>query len=248
MPLLDKNDFRPDLEQFRQSITPRTKLVLINSPSNPTGGVFEREDIQAIADILRDRPDIFILSDEIYDRLAFDGETCSIASIPGFKDRTIILDGFSKSYAMTGWRIGYGIMHRELAKKMELLMVNSNSCTASFTQMAAMAALQGPQDAVEEMRAVFRERRDWLTAALEQVPGITCRKPRGAFYAFPDISSFGLSSREFCRRLLEEGGVAAAWGTSFGRYGEGHFRLSFATSLEDLKIAVDRIAAFTKTL
>ena len=248
MPLLDKNDFRPDLEQFRQSITSRTKLVLINSPSNPTGGVFEREDIQAIADILRDRPDIFILSDEIYDRLAFDGETCSIASIPGFKDRTIILDGFSKSYAMTGWRIGYGIMHRELAKKMELLMVNSNSCTASFTQMAAMAALQGPQDAVEEMRAVFRERRDWLTAALEQVPGITCRKPRGAFYAFPDISSFGLSSREFCRRLLEEGGVAAAWGTSFGRYGEGHFRLSFATSLEDLKIAVDRIAAFTKTL
>ena len=248
MPLLDKNDFRPDLEQFRQSITPRTKLVLINSPSNPTGGVFEREDIQAIADILRDRPDIFILSDEIYDRLAFDGETCSIASIPGFKDRTIILDGFSKSYAMTGWRIGYGIMHRELAKKMELLMVNSNSCTASFTQMAAMAALQGPQDAVEEMRAVFRERRDWLTAALEQVPGITCRKPRGAFYAFPDISSFGLSSREFCRRLLEEGGVAAAWGPSFGRYGEGHFRLSFATSLEDLKIAVDRIAAFTKTL
>ena len=248
MPLLDKNDFRPDLEQFRQSITSRTKLVLINSPSNPTGGVFEREDIQAIADILRDRPDIFILSDEIYDRLAFDGETCSIASIPGFKDRTIILDGFSKSYAMTGWRIGYGIMNRELAKKMELLMVNSNSCTASFTQMAAMAALQGPQDAVEEMRAVFRERRDWLTAALEQVPGITCRKPRGAFYAFPDISSFGLSSREFCRRLLEEGGVAAAWGTSFGRYGEGHFRLSFATSLEDLKIAVDRIAAFTKTL
>ena len=248
MPLLDGNDFRPDLEHLKQSITPKTKLIVINSPSNPTGGVFEREDILAIADILRDRPDIFILSDEIYDRLAFDGETCSIASIPGFKDRTIILDGFSKSYAMTGWRIGYGIMHRELAKQMELLMVNSNSCTASFTQMAAMAALKGPQDSVEEMRAAFRERRDWLIAALNQVPGITCRTPRGAFYAFPDISSFGLSSREFCHRLLDEGGVAAAWGTSFGSFGEGHFRLSYATSLENLKIAVDRIAAFTQTL
>ena len=248
MPLLDQNDFRPDLEQFKNAITPRTKLVLINSPSNPTGGVFEREDIQAIAEILRDRPDIFILSDEIYDRLAFDGETCSIASIPGFKDRTIILDGFSKSYAMTGWRIGYGIMHRELAKQMELLMVNSNSCTASFTQMAAMAALQGPQDAVEEMRESFRTRRDWLVKALNDIPGITCRTPRGAFYAFPDISSFGLESSEFCHRLLQEGGVAAAWGTSFGIYGEGHFRLSYATSLENLKIAVERIEAFTKSL
>lgn len=248
MPLLDENNFRPDLERFRSSITPRTKLVLINSPSNPTGGVFEEADIRAIADILRDRPDIFILSDEIYDRLAFDGEVCSIASVPGFKDRTIILDGFSKAYAMTGWRIGYGIMHRELAKQMELLMVNSNSCTASFTQMAAMAALQGPQDAVEEMRASFRERRDWLVTALNQIPGVTCRTPRGAFYAFPDISSFGLSSKEFCHRLLQEGGVAAAWGTSFGSYGEGHFRLSYATSLENLKIAVDRIGAFTGKL
>ncbi len=248
MPLLAKNDFRLDLEQFRASITAKTKLVLINSPSNPTGGVFTQADIQAIADILRDRPDIFILSDEIYDRLVFDGEVRSIASIPGFKDRTIILDSFSKSYAMTGWRIGYGIMHPELAKQMELLMVNSNSCTASFTQMAAMAALQGPQDAVEEMKAAFKERRDWLVQALNDIPGVSCRLPGGAFYAFPDISSFGLKSSEFCRRLLQEAGVAAAWGTSFGVFGEGHFRLSYANSLENLKIAVDRIAAFTKTL
>jgi len=248
MPLLGKNNFRLDLEEFKNSITERTKIVLINSPSNPTGGVFEKEDILAIADILQDRPDIFILSDEIYDRLVFDGAVCSIASIPGFKDRTIILDGFSKSYAMTGWRIGYGIMHPELAKMMELLMVNSNSCTAAFTQKAAIAALTGPQDAVEEMRASFQERRDWLIAALNDIPGVTCPMPRGAFYAFPDISSFGIPSTEFCHRLMEEAGVAAAWGTSFGKFGEGHFRLSYATSLENLKIGVDRIAKFTKSL
>lgn len=248
MPLRDTNNFRLDLEEFKNSITPKTKLVLINNPSNPTGGIFEKEDILAIAEILRQHPGIFVLSDEIYDRLSFDGNIFSIASLPDFKDRTIVLDGFSKTYAMTGWRIGYGIMHRELAKHMELLMVNSNSCTAAFTQMAAIAALKGPQDAVDEMRESFRERRDWLVAALNEVPGITCRLPRGAFYAFPNISSFGLDSREFCRRLLVEGGVAAAWGTSFGEYGEGHFRLSYATSLDNLKIAVDRIDKFARSL
>ena len=248
MPLLGKNNFRLDLEHFKASITDKTKLVLLNSPSNPTGGLFEQEDILAIAEVLKDRPDIFILSDEIYDRLVFEGEACSIASVPGFKDRTILLDGFSKTYAMTGWRIGYGIMHPELARQMELLMVNSNSCTAAFTQKAALAALTGPQDGVEEMRQAFRARRDWLVAALNDIPGITCATPRGAFYAFPDISSFGLPGKEFCQRLLNEAGVAAAWGTSFGEYGEGHFRLSYATSLDNLKIAVDRLAAFTKTL
>ena len=248
MPLLGKNNFRLDLEQFKASITGKTRLVLLNSPSNPTGGLFEQEDILAIAEVLKDRPDIFILSDEIYDRLVFEGEACSIASVPGFKDRTILLDGFSKTYAMTGWRIGYGIMHPELARQMELLMVNSNSCTAAFTQKAALAALTGPQDGVEEMRQAFRTRRDWLVAALNDIPGITCATPRGAFYAFPDISSFGLPGKEFCQRLLNEAGVAAAWGTSFGDYGEGHFRLSYATSLDNLKIAVDRLAAFTKTL
>jgi len=248
MPLLAKNDFRLDLEAFKASITPKTKLVIINSPSNPTGGIFEESDIRAIAEILRDRPDIYILSDEIYDRLVYDGKVCSIATMPGFKDRTIILDGFSKTYAMTGWRIGYGIMNKDLAKQMDLLMVNSNSCTASFTQVAAKAALEGPQTAVDEMREAFRERRDWVVNALNDIPGITCRMPRGAFYAFPDISSFGLDSQTFCFRLLEEGGVAAGWGSSFGKYGEGHFRLSCANSLENLKIAVDRIDRFTRTL
>ena len=248
MPLLVENDFRIDLNRFKESITSKTKLILINSPSNPTGGVFEKEDILAIAEVLRERPDIFVLSDEIYDRLIFDGKAFSIASIPYMKDRTIVLDGFSKAYAMTGWRIGYGIMHVELAKQVELLMVNSNSCTAAFTQIAAIAALEGPQDAVEEMKEAFRERRDWLVAALNDIPGITCRLPKGAFYAFPNISGFGLKSDEFCRRLLQEEGVAAAWGTSFGTYGEGHFRLSYATSLENLKIAVERIYKFTQKL
>lgn len=248
MPLLGKNNFRFDVEQFKASISPKTKLVILNNPSNPTGGVFEEEDILAIAEILKDRPDIYILSDEIYDRLVFDGKVRSIASVPGFKDRTVILDGFSKTYAMTGWRIGYGIMHKELAKHVEMLMVNSNSCTASFTQMAALAALKGPQDAAEEMKAAFRERRDWLVAALNDIPGITCCLPKGAFYAFPDISSFGVKSEEFCHRLLQEAGVAAAWGTAFGEYGEGYFRLSYANSLENLKIAVDRIEKFTRSL
>ncbi len=247
-PLTAENDFRIDIEGFKKLITPKTKLVMLNNPSNPTGGVFEKEDILAIADILRDRPDIYILSDEIYDRLVFDGSVFSIAALPEFKDRTIILDGFSKTYAMTGWRLGYGIMNHGLAEQMELLMANSNSCAAAFTQMAAIAALTGPQDAVDEMRAAFKERRDYLIDALNAIPGVQCCLPKGAFYAFPNIASFGLSCDEFAARLMEEGGVAAAAGTGFGAYGEGYIRLSYATSLDNIKIAVDRIDKFTKTL
>ena len=243
-----KNDFRIDIEQFKTLITPKTKLVLINNPSNPTGGVFEKEDILAIADVLRDRPDILIMSDEIYDRLVFEGKVFSIAALPEFKDRTIILDGFSKTYAMTGWRLGYGIMHPDLAKHMEMLMVNSNSCPAAFTQIAAMEALKGPQDAVEVMRQAFLERRNWLVNALNNIDGISCCMPKGAFYAFPDISSFKIPSEQFASRLLDEAGVAAAWGTAFGKYGEGYMRLSYANSLDNIKIAVDRIEKFTKTL
>ena len=243
-----KNDFRLDLDLFKKLITKRTKMVMINSPSNPTGGVFTKEDILAIADILKDHPKIFILSDEIYDRLIFDGEAFSIASIPELKNRTIILDGFSKTYSMTGWRLGYGIMHPDLLKHMEMLMVNSNSCTAAFTQMAGAEALTGPQDAVDEMRAAFIERRNYLVKALNEIDGITCCMPHGAFYAFPDISSFGINSNYFAERLLEDAGVAAAWGTAFGHYGEGHIRLSYATSMENIKIAVDRIEKFTRSL
>jgi len=243
-----KNDFRIDIEEFKSKLTPKTKLVLINNPSNPTGGAFEKDDIMAIADVLRDRPDVFILSDEIYDRLVFDGSVFSIASLPEFKDRTVILDGFSKTYSMTGWRLGYGIMHRELAKHVEMLMVNSNSCTAAFSQLAGIEALTGPQDPVDVMRAAFKERRDYLVKALNDIDGISCCLPKGAFYAFPDISSFGLTSHEFATRLLDEGGVAAAWGTAFGEYGEGYMRLSYATSLDNIKLALERIGKFVKTL
>lgn len=248
IPLTSENNFRMDVDLIRRSITPKTKLVLINNPSNPTGGVQSKEAIMAIADVLRDRPDIFILSDEIYDRLVFDGKVFSIAALPEFKDRTIILDGFSKTYAMTGWRMGYGIMNKELAKHMEMLMVNSNSCTAAFTQVAGIEALTGSQDAVETMKAAFKERRDYIVGALNKIDGISCCLPEGAFYAFPNVASFGISSSEFADRLLNEAGVAAAGGTAFGEYGEGYIRLSYANSLDNLKIAVDRIEKFTKTL
>ena len=248
LPITAENDFRLDIEKFKSLITPKTKLIIINSPGNPTGGVFEKEDILAMAELLRDRPDIFILSDEIYDRLVFDGKTFSIASLPEFRDRTLVLDGFSKSYSMTGWRIGYCVANEEIIKRFELLMVNSVSCTCSFTQMGALEALTGSQDSVDRMREEFRKRRDWLVEALNNIDGIKCRLPRGAFYAFPDISSFGLTSKEFADRLLNEEGVALAWGTSFGEYGEGHIRISYATSLENLKEAVKRIRRFTQRL
>ena len=249
IPLLEENGFRYDLDRLKDAITPKTKLIILNSPSNPTGGVFDEEDLREIAELLSDRPDIFILSDEIYDRLVYDSDVApSIAALPEFKDRTIILNGFSKAYSMTGWRLGYGIMNAELAQKMELLMVNSNSCAASFSQIAAIEALTASQDCVELMKEAFRERRDWLVDALNAIPGISCIKPKGAFYAFPNISSFGLTSFDFCDRLLTEAGVAAAWGTSFGACGEGYFRLSYATSLDNLKEAVWRIADFTAKL
>lgn len=248
LPLTAENNFRLDIEKFKSLITPKTKLIIINSPCNPTGGIFEKEDILAMAEVLRDRPDIFILSDEIYDRLIFDGEAFSIASLPEFKDRTLVLDGFSKSYAMTGWRIGYCIANKDIIKQFEMIMVNSVSCTCSFTQMGAIEALTGPQDSVDNMRAEFKARRDWLVNALNEIDGISCRLPRGAFYAFPDISSFGLTSNEFADRLLDEEGVALAWGTSFGEYGEGYIRISYATSLDNLKEAVKRIKRFTEKL
>jgi aspartate/methionine/tyrosine aminotransferase len=191
---------------------------------------------------------IYILSDEIYDRIIFGEQPLSIATLPGMKDWTIILDGFSKTYAMTGWRLGYGIMNKELAAHMTMLMVNSASCAASITQWAAIEALKGPQDEAAKMTAAFKERRDYLVGALNSLKGISCVEPGGAFYVFPNVSSFGISSAEFANRLLEEGGVAAAAGTAFGDYGEGFVRFSYANSLENLKIAVDRLDKFCKAL
>ncbi|MDR2768422.1 MAG: pyridoxal phosphate-dependent aminotransferase [Treponema sp.] len=247
MPLLEKNNFRVDLDQLEKDINDKTRLIIINNPGNPCGNMFSAGDIRAIADLVKDR-DIFILSDEIYDRIVFGEKPLSIASLPGMKDRTIILDGFSKTYAMTGWRLGFGVMNRELAGHMSMLMVNSASCAASFTQWAAIEALTGPQDQAAEMTAAFRERRDYLTAALNNISGISCVLPQGAFYVFPNIASFGLSSAEFANRLLEEDGVAGAAGTAFGSFGEGFVRFSSANSLENIKIAADRIEKFCKRL
>ncbi|MDR2181649.1 MAG: pyridoxal phosphate-dependent aminotransferase [Treponema sp.] len=247
MPLLEKNNFRVDLDQLAKDINDKTRLIIVNNPGNPCGNMFSGDDIRAIADLVKDR-DIFILSDEIYDRIIFGEKPLSIASLPGMKDRTIILDGFSKTYAMTGWRLGFGVMNKALAKHMTMLMVNSASCAASFTQWAAIEALTGPQDQAAEMTAAFRERRDYLVAALNNIRGISCVLPQGAFYVFPNIASFGLSSAEFADRLLEEGGVAGAAGTAFGSFGEGFVRFSSANSLENIKIAVDRIERFCKAL
>jgi aspartate/methionine/tyrosine aminotransferase len=247
MPLLEKNGFRVDLKKLKEDINSRTKLIIINNPCNPTGSMLLKDDILAIADMVRDKG-IYILSDEIYDRIIFGEQPLSIATLPGMKDWTIILDGFSKTYAMTGWRLGYGIMNKELAEHMTMLMVNSASCAASITQWAAIEALKGPQDEAAKMTAAFKERRDYLVGALNSLKGISCVEPGGAFYVFPNVSSFGLRSSEFAHRLLEEGGVAAAAGTAFGDYGEGFVRLSYANSLENLKIAVDRLEKFCKGL
>jgi aspartate/methionine/tyrosine aminotransferase len=247
MPLLEKNDFRVDLERLKRDINEKTRLIILNNPGNPTGGMLSREDILAVADMTRGKG-IYILSDEIYDRIVFGEQPLSIASLPGMKDQTIILDGFSKTFAMTGWRLGFGVMNKELAGHMTMLMANSNSCAASMTQWAAIEALQGPQDSIGKMVAAFKERRDYLIDALNAIDGVHCVMPQGAFYAFPNISSFGLTSAEFAERLLEEGGVAAGGGSAFGGFGEGFIRLSYANSLENLKIAVERIERFVRTL
>ena len=247
MPLLEKNNFSVDLEQLKRDINEKTKLIIINNPGNPTGGMIRKEDIIAIADMIRGKG-IYVLSDEIYDRIIFEEKPLSIAALPDMKDWTIILDGFSKTYSMTGWRLGYGVMNKELAAHMTMLMVNSASCAASITQWAALQALTGPQDAVTEMVQAFRQRRDYLVEALNAINGVNCATPGGAFYAFPNISSFGLPAADFANRLLEEAGVAAAWGTAFGGFGEGFIRLSYANSLENLKIAVERLEKFCKGL
>ena len=248
IPLRADKGFAMDIDMLKRSVNEKTKLVLLNNPGNPAGGVSPREDILAIAELLQKFPRVMVLSDEIYDRLVYDGGVTSIATAPGMKDRVIILDGLSKTYAMTGWRLGYGIMHPELATQMELLMVNSFSCTSAFSQIAIIEALNGPQDAADVIRNAFRERRDYLVAGLNAIDGINCPMPGGAFYVFPDISGFGVHCDEFADRLMNEGGVAAASGTAFGKFGEGHIRFSYATSLDNIKIAVERIAAFVKTL
>ena len=246
VPLRQENGFRFDLDEFRAGLSGRTKMVILNSPANPTGGVLTPEDISGLAEILRERPDIFVLSDEIYSSLLYETSFASIASEPGLgpDGRTIILDGFSKTYAMTGWRLGYGVMPEALAVEVAKLQVNSNSCTNAATQYAGLEALAGPQDSVGRMLAEFRARRDLIVAGLNDLPGFECATPQGAFYAFPRITETGYTSKDLADQLLEKAGVACLSGTGFGEYGEGHLRFSYANSRENISKAFERISGF----
>jgi aspartate aminotransferase len=244
--LHEDRDFSLDVDELTPLVSARTKLIILNSPQNPTGGVLPRCDIERIADAIGDR-NIMILSDEIYSRLLFDGaQHFSIMSVPGMQERTILLDGFSKTYAMTGWRMGYGVMRSDLAVQMTRLMTNSNSCTASFTQMAGIEALRGDQSSVDRMRDEFQRRRDAFVAGLNKIKGFSCRMPKGAFYVFPNTTKTGWKSKQLADALLDQAGVAALSGTSFGEFGEGYLRFSVANSLENLREALARLDHWTK--
>ncbi len=242
--LREEKDFGLDVDELARLISERTRLIILNSPHNPTGGVLGKRDLEQIAEAIGDR-NIFVLSDEIYSRLIFEGKHHSIISEPGFKDRTILLDGFSKSYAMTGWRMGYGIMRIDLAWQVARLMTNSNSCTASFTQVAGIEALRGDQSSVERMRQEFQRRRDMFVDGLNRIKGFSCRVPKGAFYVFPNVTGTGWKSKALADALLEEAGVACLSGTSFGEFGEGYLRFSIANSMENLGRALERIQEWT---
>ncbi len=240
LPLREENEFRLDPTELRGRVTPRTKLIIFNSPHNPTGGVLTSEDIGAIADVAREN-DITVLADEIYGRLVYEGEHQSIAALPGMAERTIVLDGFSKAYAMTGWRLGYAIVPPSLVEAYSKLIINSVSCTSSFEQIAAAEALNGPQDSVDTMAAEFRARRDLIVEGLNRIPGIRCGTPHGAFYAFPNVAGTGMTGSQLSDRLLHEGGVCVLSGTAFGRTCPDHIRISYANSQANLRRALERI-------
>jgi aspartate/methionine/tyrosine aminotransferase len=239
--LKEEKDFSFDMEQFNAKINPRTRLIILNSPSNPTGGIIPEEDLETVAEAAM-KYDCWVLSDEIYTRLIFTGKPVkSIMTLPGMAERTIIMDGFSKTYAMTGWRLGYGIMPRHLAEKVGLLITHSVGCTASFTQIAGIEAITGPQDQVERVRQVYQKRRDIIVKGLNDIPGITCRMPLGAFYVFPNVKHFGRTSDELANYLLNEAGVCLLPGTSFGEMGEGYLRLCYANSIEAIEKALEKM-------
>ena len=243
--LHEERDFAMNVSELAALITDRTRLIILNSPQNPTGGILPREDIEQVARAIGDR-NIMVLSDEIYSRLQFEGEPFSIMKVPGMQDRTILLDGFSKTYAMTGWRIGYGVMRADLAAQITRLMTNSNSCTASFTQIAGIEALRGDQSAVGRMCTEFKHRCEVFVAGLNRIKGFSCRMPKGAFYVFPNITATGWKSKPLADALLEQTGVAALSGAAFGQYGEGYLRFSVANSLKNLEEALGRIDRWTK--
>ena len=241
MPLREERGFRFDPDEFLSLVSDRTRLIIINSPHNPTGSILTHADLEVVADVARER-NIVVLSDEIYSRLLYNGQRHeSIATLDGMLDRTILLDGWSKTWAMTGWRLGFGVFPTELVPHVERLISNSVSCTASFAQQAAIAALEGPQDAVDRMLAEFVERRAAIVAGLNALPGVRCLEPDGAFYAFPNITGTGFKSRDLADRLLQEAGVACLSGTAFGTYGEGFIRFSYANSLPNIHLALERM-------
>ena len=246
VPLLEEHNFSFDLHAFDQLVSERTKLVILNSPSNPTGGVMPLADLEHIAEMAL-KYDFWVMSDEIYARIVYDNLTVpSITSIPGMQARTIIVDGFSKTYAMTGWRLGYGIMPRELADRVGLLLTHSIGSTAQFTQFAGVQAVLGQQEQVDEIVAEYQQRRDVIVAGLNAIPGIRCQKPQGAFYVFPNIKATGMNSNDLANLILEKAGVALLPGTSFGSYGEGYLRISYANSIENIKRGLERIQAVLK--
>ncbi|MCB1020409.1 MAG: pyridoxal phosphate-dependent aminotransferase [Acidobacteria bacterium] len=247
MPLVEERGFSLDLDRFRDSLSDRTKMIILCSPQNPTGGAIPEADMRAIAEMVRDR-DLIVLSDEIYSQIWFDEKPFSIASVEGMAEKTIILDGFSKAHRMTGWRIGYGVLPKWLVDPVCLLMVNSVSHTASFTQRAAIEALRGPQDTVHEMVAEFKRRRDLIVDGFNAIPGFRCATPGGAFYAFPNVEGTGIASKALADRILQEAGVACLAGDSFGKFGQGYLRFSYATAYEKIELALERISALMRNL
>jgi aspartate aminotransferase len=246
MKLVAERDFDVDVDEVASQITPRTKMMILNSPNNPCGSIIGKDGLEALADLAREN-DIVVLSDEIYSRFLYEGEHHSITQFPGMLDQTIILDGFSKTYAMTGWRIGFGVMPLELVEPISRLSTNSVSCTASFTQMAVLEAMDGPQDDAYHIVAEFKKRRDIIVNGLNDIPGIRCPMPKGAFYIFPSIEDTGMTSRRFADGLLEEAGVACLAGESFGAYGKGSVRFSFANSAENIERALERIDKWVRS-
>ena len=246
LPLVEERGFSLDLNVLKEKLTDRSKLLILCSPQNPTGGSIPAEDIAAIAELVRER-DMIVLADEIYSQIWFDEKPVSIASMPGMADKTIVLDGLSKAHRMTGWRIGYGAFPQWLVDPICLLMVNSASHTASFTQRAAIAALEGPQDSVHEMVDEFKRRRDLIVDGFNQIPGFRCATPGGAFYAFPNVSETGIDSLTLADRILQEAGVACLAGDSFGQYGAGYLRFSYATAYEKIAEALERIDKLIRT-
>ncbi|MCH7680525.1 pyridoxal phosphate-dependent aminotransferase [candidate division KSB1 bacterium] len=242
LPLWEENDFRFNLDEFRSLVTDRTRMIIINSPQNPTGGVLTREDVEVVAEVAR-KKNILVLTDEVYKNIIYEGEHASIYSMPGMQEQTILLDGFSKTYAMTGWRLGFGVMREDLAKKVEQLMINSNSCTATFSQYAAVEALKGPTDEVDAMVETFRQRRDFIVTGLNEIPDVSCITPKGAFYVFPNVKNVRMSSQELEHYLLNEAGVAVLSGTAFGKYGDGYLRFSYANSIENIGKALEKMKA-----